>query len=85
MASVKDPYGVVTKLAYDRFRNLAEASGSRGNTSLYGYDLLEMCIRDRCVSVTNPKGAVQKREYDPVGRVVHVLDFDGDVYKRQIT
>ena len=29
-------------------------------------------------SVTNPKGAVQKREYDPVGRVVRVLDFDGD-------
>ncbi|MCE9016902.1 type IV secretion protein Rhs, partial [Bacteroides fragilis] len=25
-----------------------------------------------------PKGAVQKREYDPVGRVVHVLDFDGN-------
>ena len=30
------------------------------------------------VSVTNPKGAVQKREYDPVGRVVRVLDFDGN-------
>ncbi|MCB6711927.1 type IV secretion protein Rhs, partial [Bacteroides fragilis] len=73
VASVKDPYGVVTKLAYDRFRNLTEASDSRGNTSLYGYDLL-----GRCVSVTNPKGAVQKREYDPVGRVVHVLDFDGN-------
>lgn len=55
VASVKDPYGVVTKLAYDRFRNLTEASDSRGNTSLYGYDLL-----GRCVSVTNPKGAVQK-------------------------
>ena len=73
VASVKDPYGVVTKLAYDRFRNLTEASDSRGNTSLYGYDLL-----GRCVSVTNPKGAVQKREYDLVGRVVHVLDFDGN-------
>ena len=47
------------------------------------------------MSVTNPKGAVQKREYDPVGRMVHVLDFDGndirpvsythlDVYKRQL-
>ncbi|MCZ2509713.1 RHS repeat protein, partial [Bacteroides fragilis] len=43
------------------------------NTSLYGYDLL-----GRCVSVTTPKGAVQKREYDPVGRVVRVLDFDGN-------
>ena len=73
VSSVKDPYGVVTKLAYDRFRNLTEASDSRGNTSLYGYDLL-----GRCVSVTNPKGAVQKREYDPVGRMVHVLDFDGN-------
>ena len=30
------------------------------------------------MSVTNPKGAVQKREYDPVGRVVRVLDFDGN-------
>lgn len=30
VASVKDPYGVVTKLAYDRFRNLTEASDSRG-------------------------------------------------------
>ena len=30
------------------------------------------------MSVTNPKGAVHKREYDPVGRVVHVLDFDGN-------
>ena len=40
VASVKDPYGVVTKLAYDRFRSLTEASDSRGNTSLYGYDLL---------------------------------------------
>ncbi|EIQ9777703.1 hypothetical protein LWD89_004546, partial [Salmonella enterica subsp. enterica serovar Infantis] len=64
---------VVTRLAYDRFHNLTEASDSRGNTSLYGYDLL-----GRCVSVTNPKGAVQKREYDPVGRVVRVLDFDGN-------
>ena len=73
VASVKDPYGVVTRLAYDRFHNLTEASDSRGNTSLYGYDLL-----GRCVSVTNPKGAVQKREYDPVGRVVRVLDFDGN-------
>ena len=73
VASVKDPYGVVTKLAYDRFHNLTAASDSRGNTSLYGYDLL-----GRCVSVTNPKGAVQKREYDPVGRVVRVLDFDGN-------
>ena len=73
VASVKDPYGVVTRLTYDRFHNLTEASDSRGNTSLYGYDLL-----GRCVSVTNPKGAVQKREYDPVGRVVRVLDFDGN-------
>ena len=73
VASVKDPYGVVTRLAYDRFHNLTEASDSRGNTSLYGYDLL-----GRCVSVTNPKGAVQKREYDPVGRVVRMLDFDGN-------
>ena len=73
VASVKDPYGVVTRLAYDRFHNLTEASDSRGNTSLYGYDLL-----GRCVSVTNPKGAVQKREYDPVGRMVRVLDFDGN-------
>lgn len=73
VASVKDSYGVVTRLAYDRFHNLTEASDSRGNTSLYGYDLL-----GRCVSVTNPKGAVQKREYDPVGRVVRVLDFDGN-------
>ena len=73
VASVKDPYGVVTRLAYDRFHNLTEASDSRGNTSLYGYDLL-----GRGVSVTNPKGAVQKREYDPVGRVVRVLDFDGN-------
>ena len=40
VASVKDPYGVVTRLAYDRFHNLTEASDSRGNTSLYGYDLL---------------------------------------------
>ena len=56
VASVKDPYGVVTRLAYDRFHNLTEASDSRGNTSLYGYDLL-----GRCVSVTNPKGAVQKK------------------------
>ena len=64
---------MVTRLTYDRFHNLTEASDSRGNTSLYGYDLL-----GRCVSVTNPKGAVQKREYDPVGRVVRVLDFDGN-------
>ena len=35
---MKDPYGVVTKLSYDRFRNRTEASDSRGNTSLYGYD-----------------------------------------------
>ncbi|MCS2565030.1 hypothetical protein NXY46_29565, partial [Bacteroides ovatus] len=55
------PYGVVTKLAYDRFRNLTEASDSRGTTSLYGYDLLGGCVK-----VTNLKGAVQKREHDPV-------------------
>ena len=73
VTSVKDPYGVETILGYDRFRNLAEATDSRGNTSRYGYDLL-----GRCVCVTNPKGAVQKREYDHIGRVTRVLDFDGN-------
>ncbi len=73
VTSVKDPYGVETILGYDRFHNLAEATDSRGNTSLYGYDLL-----GRCVCVTNPKGAVQKREYDHIGRVTRVLDFDGN-------
>ena len=73
VTSVKDPYGVETILGYDRFRNLAEATDSRGNTSRYGYDLL-----GRCVCVTNPKGSVQKREYDHIGRVTRVLDFDGN-------
>ena len=37
-----------------------------------------MCIRDRCTQVTNPKGAVQTRRYDALGRVTEVEDFDGN-------
>ena len=73
VCSVKDPYGVVTRLGYDAWRNLTEAADSRGNVSRYGYDRL-----GRCVRVDNPKGAVQEREYDNIGRVVRVLDFDGN-------
>ncbi|MCS3337030.1 RHS repeat protein [Bacteroides xylanisolvens] len=66
VTSVKDPLPRGDeKLAYDRFRNLAEASDSREHLAVRLRPL------GRCVERHQPQGCGAEKEYDPVGRVVH--------------
>ncbi|MCS2301557.1 RHS repeat domain-containing protein, partial [Bacteroides ovatus] len=73
VASVKDPYGVVTKLPMTVSCNLTEASDSRGSTSLYGYDAGQ--VRERHQP---PRVRCRKGNTTPVWAACGaMLDFDG--------
>lgn len=63
-----------TIIEYDHHQNVIKIETENHTSVKYTYDLL-----GNCVSVVNPNGILQKREFNKNNKLVMIRDFDGNI------